>query len=625
VVRVFVLLLVSALVGAASVLTPCVLPLLPAILAASAGGQRSRSWGIVTGVVATFGIAVLALGEAVSALGLPANTLRWVAVVILVGFGVVLLVPALEHRFGALMQRVVARGPRGAAGRTGFRGGLVLGSGLGLVWSPCAGPLFASVTAATATGTGLGQRVAITTAYALGMSLPLAAIVLGGAGVGRRLMRASHGGSLVLPVMGVVLLATGLVIGTGTDTRLNAWVSTHTGWSSTPLAGLQQHVVSDNRGGGGRSGARINFGDADAATTTGGQADTMPAALGGADQPPLTDGDSDRPVRFDPDDLKRNGYPQTEVIRNFGPAPEFAGISRWYNTPDGQPLTMSQLRGKVVLVDFWTYSCINCLRALPHVQQLWDRYRDQGLVVVGVHTPEFAFEADPGNVGAAVKRLGITYPVALDPKDVTWGQYHNQYWPAHYLIDQDGRIRATHYGEGAYDRTEALVRHLLGLSGTTGGRSDLTTALPDTAPDSQGITVTPETYLGSERSERAISSPQNPGVGDPVNFTLPADAANLPVDAWGFTGTWTVDAPDAVAGPDAGLALHYRGRHVYMVLAPPPGQPAATVTVTDGTNTHAVTIDGNRLYTVWDDAGSGSGIITLHLSPGTIAYTFTFG
>jgi cytochrome c biogenesis protein CcdA/thiol-disulfide isomerase/thioredoxin len=624
VVRVSVLLLVSALVGAASVLTPCVLPLLPAILAASAGGQRSRSWGIVTGVVATFGISVLALGEAVSALGLPANTLRWVAVVILVGFGVVLVVPPLEQRFAMLMQRVVARGPRGAAGRTGFRGGLVLGSGLGLVWSPCAGPLFASVTAATATGTGLGQRLEITAAYALGMSLPLAAIVLGGAGVGRRLMRASHGGGLVLPTMGVVLLATGLLIGTGADTRLDAWVSTHTGWSSTPFASLQQHVVSDNRGGGGRSGAKITFGDVDT-TTTGAQADTMPAALGGADQPPLTDADSDRQVRFDPDDLKRNGYPETGVIRNFGPAPDFAGISRWYNTADGQPVTMTQLRGKVVLVDFWTYSCINCLRSLPHVKQLWDRYRDQGLVVIGVHTPEFAFEADPDNVGAAVKRLGVTYPVALDPKDLTWGAYHNQYWPAHYLIDQQGRIRATHYGEGEYDRTEALVRHLLGLPGTTGSRSDVTAALPDTAPDSQGIAVSPETYLGRERSRRAVSSPQNPDGGGPVNFTLPAGAADLPVDAWGFTGNWTVQDPDAVAGPDAGLALHYRGRHVYMVLAPPPGQPPTTVTVTDGTSTQTVTVDGNRLYTVWDDTGSASGIITLHLSPGTIAYTFTFG
>jgi cytochrome c biogenesis protein CcdA/peroxiredoxin len=402
---VFVLVLVSLVVGAASVLTPCVLPLLPAILAASAGAERSRSWGIVIGVVTTFGVSVLALGEAVAALGLPANTLRWIAVGILVGFGVVLLVPPLEQRFTMAMQAVVARGPRGA-GRTGFAGGLVLGGGLGLVWSPCAGPLFASVTAATATGSDFGRRLEITAAYVIGMSVPLAAIVVGGAGVGRRLMRASRGGRLLRPTMGVVLLATGLLVGSGTDTRLNAWVSTHTGWSSTPLVALQQQVSST-------------------------ETDDSAALVGLADP-------ADAPL-----------------------APEFGGISRWYNTADGQPLTMAALRGKVVLVDFWTYSCINCLRALPHVKELWDRYHDRGLVVVGVHTPEFAYEGDPGNVAAAIDRLGVHYPVALDPDDTTWGRFHNRYWPAEYLIDQQGHIRATHFGEGAYDETDALVQHLL--------------------------------------------------------------------------------------------------------------------------------------------------------------------
>jgi cytochrome c biogenesis protein CcdA/thiol-disulfide isomerase/thioredoxin len=450
-----VLLLVSLLVGAASVLTPCVLSLLPAILAAATGGGRSRSWGIVAGIVATFGLSVLALGEAISALGLPANTLRWIAVVILVGFAVVLLIPSLEQRFTTRMQSVVARGPRGGAGRTGFAGGVLLGSGLGLVWSPCAGPLFASVTAATATGTDFGERVQITLAYVLGMSLPLAAIVLGGAGVGRRLMQASRGGSLVLPGMGIVLLITGVLIGTKSDTRLNAWVSTHTAWSATPFAGLQQHVASNSRGGGARSAALV--------------ADQAAAARSAAGEAGLTDADSDHLVRFDPDALRHNGYPQTDVLRDFGPAPEFGGISRWYNTADGQPLTMAALRGKVVLVDFWTYSCINCLRALPHVKALWDRYHARGLVVVGVHTPEFKYEADPGNVADAIKRLGVRYPVALDPDDTTWGHFHNQYWPAQYLIDQQGHLRATHYGEGDYDRTDALIRHLLGVSAAAGG------------------------------------------------------------------------------------------------------------------------------------------------------------
>jgi cytochrome c biogenesis protein CcdA/thiol-disulfide isomerase/thioredoxin len=415
-----VLVLVSLLVGAASVLTPCVLPLLPAILAASAGGGRSRSWGIVVGLAGTFGASVLALGEAVSALGLPANTLRWIAVGILFGFGAVLLVPALQRRFTVLMEGVVARGPRGGATRTGFGSGVALGSGLGLVWSPCAGPLLASVTAASATGTGFAERVQITLAYMLGMSLPLGAIVLGGAGVGRRLLRAARGGSVVLPVMGVVLFTTGAFIGTKSDTRLNAWVSTHTGWSATPFAGLQQHVATGATGGG-RSAALV------------------------ADH--------------------------SEALPDLGAAPEFAGISRWYNTANGQPLTMAALRGRVVLVDFWTYSCINCLRALPHVKQLWDRYRDRGLVVVGVHTPEFRFEADPGNVADAIERLGVRFPVALDPDDTTWARFHNRYWPAQYLIDQRGHLRATHDGEGAYERTETQVRRLLAQGSTVSSAS----------------------------------------------------------------------------------------------------------------------------------------------------------
>jgi thiol-disulfide isomerase/thioredoxin len=272
---------------------------------------------------------------------------------------------------------------------------------------------------------------------------------------------------------------------------------------------------------------------------------------------------------------------------------------------------LKALRRKVVLVDFWTYSCINCLRTLPYLES-WDaRYRSKGLVIVGVHTPEFAFERDLGNVRSAVHRLGVRYPVALDNDYGTWDAYSNQYWPADYLVDQTGRVRDIHFGEGDYAKTEHEIRLLL----RAGGASRLPAAAPDVDHTPQGIR-TPETYLGYQRMDR-FDSPRLV-VQQPYGYRLPA---SLPQDHWCYGGTWTVGSERAVAGRDARLRLHFYARKVHIVVG---GTGILFVTL-DGKPRPAVRVDGPRLYTVLSLPHVRDGTVGLRFTPGLTAYSFTFG
>jgi cytochrome c biogenesis protein CcdA/thiol-disulfide isomerase/thioredoxin len=568
------LFVVAVIGGAASVLTPCVLPLLPAILVISRDGERSRVWGIAAGIELSFFLLALLLAGSITALGLPPNFLRFVAAGLLAIFGLVLIVPKLDDAFSNAVSKLTARVPQAGPGRSGFIGGFASGIPLGLVWAPCAGPILAGITVAASASRFSSRTVITMLGYALGMFFPLAAVILGGRRLGTALRRALGGGRRVLAPMGVILLATAVLIGVGGLDRLNRFIAEHIDLTSTPTAALEQRALSDANANGDGS--------------------------GGISRTQLAEG----------------GYPETDGLDDLGPAPSFTGISRWYNS---RPLSMQDLRGKVVLVDFWTYSCINCIRTLPHLRALYDRYADDGLVIVGVHSPEFEFEKDPGNVGRAVKDFDISYPVALDANMRTWDAFYNHYWPAHYLIDKAGRIRSVHYGEGEYVTTENDVRELVGEPGKATGR--------DSDPFRP---MTPETYLGFQRAERfAARDVRDQGnlVRDrEFDYEPPRDdkgEVSLDPDVWAYSGSWTVGPQGAVAGRGAQIYIRFRAAKVFIV-AGPAGKRSGTIRATVYEGGRDVTVDEHKLYTVRSGTDANA-LLRLDVSPGVEVFAFTFG
>jgi thiol-disulfide isomerase/thioredoxin len=291
-------------------------------------------------------------------------------------------------------------------------------------------------------------------------------------------------------------------------------------------------------------------------------------------------------------------------LPDYGVAPPLRPNGDWINT---KPFTLRQLRGKVVLIDFWTYSCINCLRTLPHLKAWYATYHRNGLVIVGVHTPEFAFEHVSSNVRAAVKRLGITYPVVQDNRFKTWDNYANQYWPAEYLIDKTGHVRHMHAGEGEYGKTETLIRGLLGVNGTHAR------PLADATPT--GL-LTPETYLGYTRLANYVGTHVSPDSF--ANYKLPA---TLPQNTVAYGGEWRVGPERIVAGENARLRLHFQARNVYIVL----GGHGTVHALIDGKPTTTLKVDAQRLYTVRASTKAADATLELRFSPGIQGYSFTFG
>src|SRR4051794_28993575 len=453
--------------GAATALSPCVLPVLPVALAAGATGGRRRPLGVVTGLVVSFTFATVALVYLLSALGLPDKLFRTLAIVVLAIAGVVLIVPGAAARVEAWIGRVVPRAParvreRGAAGAgEGFGSGFVLGLSLGFVYAPCAGPILAGVITVSASQDFTAGRLAVALAYSAGSALVLYALMLGGRRLTAPLARRS---GTFQQATGVVLLVVAVVMATELDLRFeNRIAADLPAFLVNPTKSLEDANATSDR----------------LADLRGRNGGTVGAAATAASSSPESSG-------------KR--------LPVLGNAPEIRGTQRWWGTPGDRPLTLRSLRGRVVLIDFWTYSCINCLRTLPALRA-WDaRYRRDGLTIIGMHAPEFPFERDAGNVEGAIERNHLRYAVAQDNDFATWNAYGNQYWPAKYLIDARGRVRYVHFGEGEYDRTERAIRSLLEESGH--GRLGRMAGARVERP--QGV-QTPESYLGAERAERFLN------------------------------------------------------------------------------------------------------------------------
>lgn len=410
-----ILLVFAFMAGVATVLSPCVLPVLPALLAVGSLKGKRRPIGVILGLIGSFAFFTLTLTAIVQATGLSANILRDIAIVVVFLFGLVMIFPVLSNWFAKIASPAADTGSNleSASGGSGFGSGLLLGAALGLLWTPCAGPILAAISALVATHHVSVGAVSMLIAYSLGAAIPLFLIVYGGQRVLKSTSFLSKHAEGIRQVFGCLMIATALAMAYHWDEYIQQKITE----SIPPL------VVEDN--------AFVQ---------------TELARLRGVEPkeeaPKIQTGKAVR-------------------LSDHGMAPNFEGITTWINSP---PLTIHELHGKVVLIDFWTYSCINCLRTLPYIEKWYADYKDKGLVVVGVHTPEFEFEKDPKNVAAAVKRLGIEYPVAQDNNYGTWYAYQNNYWPAHYLIDQNGEIRFVHFGEGGYVETENAIRELLGMS-----------------------------------------------------------------------------------------------------------------------------------------------------------------
>ena len=532
--------------GLITAFSPCVLPVLPILLAGGATGTTSRRpLAIITGLVASFTVFTLLASRLLHALGLPQDFLRNLAIALLFVVAATLLVPALA----SLAERPFLFLTRRSGNDLG--GGFLLGASLGLVFVPCAGPVLAAITVVSATQHVGLRAVVLTISYALGAALPMLAIALGG----RRIAGRLRGGAPALRrVMGVLIAATALAIALGADTRFQ-----------TALPGYTQSLQD-----------RI-----ERSATARGQLAKVTRA---------------HSTRVK---AEASGLP------DFGPAPNFQSISTWINS---RPLTLQQLRGKVVLVDFWTYSCINCLRTLPHLEA-WDRaYRRDGLVIVGVHTPEFAFEHVVSNVRNAVHKLGVRYPVAIDDGYHTWDAYQNNAWPAEYLIDRNGHVREIRAGEGDYDGTEEKIRALLGMPGTQ------LASVKDKTPTHL---TTPESYLGWERLDRYGGSTILPDRANGYHFP-----AALPLNELAYSGIWKVERQRIDAVHAARLRLHFVAQNVYLVL----GGTGRVQVLVDGKTVRTIPISGiSRLYTLLHYPQEREGQLELRFTPGISAYAFTFG
>ena len=560
-------------------MTACVLPVLPALLSASATGGRRRPLGIVAGLAVTYTIAISALASVIDGVGLADDTARTLAVAVLFAFGLVLLVPRLREPFERWLAPLSRFGPRSRG--DGFWSGLGVGGALGFLYAPCAGPILAAVVSVSATRGSSLELIVIALAFSLGSAAVLLAFALGGRGVAAAIRRAGRGVALQRAV-GVVLVATAALMLAQVDVRFQTALANHfPSFLVNPSRSFERSSAVGRRLADLRGKSRF---DSSTATAGGG------TGLGLASSLPV-----------------------------LGPAPAFRDTQRWFNT-GGRSLSLRELRGHVVLIDFWTYTCINCIRTLPALKAWYSRYHDKGLEIVGVHTPEFSFEHDAGNVAAAIAQNSLRYPVVQDNDYGTREAYGNQYWPAEYL-------RYTHFAEGSYGETEAAIRELLreAGSGSLGRETGTSPELP-----SRDLR-TPETYVGFRQAQRFL--PSNPRLGTATYRGYPG---TLPLSHFTLTGRWDVSAESATAVTGASIRVRFGARRVYLVLSSAGARPRRVRVLLDGSPVQAgeggrdvqrsaVVVQGQRLYSLVSLPRVERRELTLELEPGLSAYAFTFG
>ncbi len=552
----FVLIAFAFLAGLVTILSPCILPVLPIILSSSATGSRRHPWGVVLGFILSFTFFTLFLSSLVKLTGVSADVLRTFSVVVIFAFGLVLLFPVLLKVFELFASKVASINVGGGDpnAEKGFWSGIVIGISLGLVWTPCVGPILASVISLALSGSVSGEAFFITLSYALGTALPMLAILYGGRGLVQRVPLLLNNLGKIQKVFGVLMLLTALAIHFNYDRKFQAYVL-----EAFPNYGTGLVSIEDNE-----------------------------------------------LVKKELNDMHGEG-------EAYEFAPELIEGGEWFNS---DALSLEDLRGKVVLIDFWTYTCINCIRTLPYVQSWHDKYADDGLVIIGVHTPEFEFEKNPDNLAKAIKDFGLTYPIMQDNDYSTWRAYNNRYWPAKYFIDAKGVVRSTHFGEGDYDESEEMIRQLLEESGAD---------LDDEMTDNSAYEIysrTPETYLGYLRIDGFVS-PGGVKKDEEFKYSYPSD---IDFNEFAFDGSWVVQEEKALPKKDSALKFDFEAKNVFLVMNPVEGKTGEVQVLLDGEVVKEVLVDTDKLYELINLDEPGRHVLELKfLDHNTEVYAFTFG
>jgi cytochrome c biogenesis protein CcdA/thiol-disulfide isomerase/thioredoxin len=565
------LLIISFIAGILTILAPCVLPLLPVIVGGSLSSktkEKARPYIIAASLAGSIVLFTLLLKVSTVLIDLSPNVLNYVSGGLLVGLGLVAMVPEvwekvmIELNWQAASQRFLGKGERN---KGKYAGPILIGVALGPIFASCS-PTYAFILASVLPHSFASGLIYLIT-YSIGLVLALLLVSIIGKRLISRFSWAVDTHSLFRRLIGILFVLIGVVIIAGQEVKIETWVANHLPFDETRIERVL--LAKQNKE------SLIH---------------TLSSSIADA------------------------GVLNVQST----PAPQFQGLTNWINSP---PLALSQLKGKVVLVDFWTYSCINCIRSLPYVEKWYQTYESKGLVVVGVSTPEFAFEHNPANVAAAVKRDGLTYPVALDNNDDTWNAFDNSSWPADYLIDKNGNIRYVSLGEGSYGTTEKAIQILLGINQPL---KTPTSNVPISANQ------TPETYFGTNRSQNYVGSP-----AETDTTTTFAAAISLEPNDWTLNGTWQIDPEDITSqSASSTLTFNATAKDIYVVASSLNNQrEPVTVSLpksdagqygSDATNGTAM-ISGSRLYHIVSLHQLGSTTVTLTVPAGVSLYTFTFG
>ncbi|MFM0126420.1 cytochrome c biogenesis protein DipZ [Paraburkholderia sediminicola] len=618
------LIVLAYLGGALTILSPCILPVLPFVFARADQPFVRSGLPLLAGMALTFAI-VATLAAVGGGWVTQANQYgRWLAIALLAIFGLTLLLPRFADH---LMRPLVSAGNRlsnfaqGDGQQVRAGSSFLLGIATGLLWAPCAGPILGLVlTGAALRGASVGTTLLLI-AYAAGAATSLAVALLIGGRVFTAMKRSLCAGEWIRRGIGAAMLGGVVAIAFGLDTGVLARVST------IATGGLEQKLVD-----------KLSPGATPANPVAAGNKANAPADASGSDavmtaNPAADVSDAGGMMR-----ASQGASGGAAALPVEGVLPTLNGAVQWLNSP---PLTVQDLRGKVVLVDFWTYSCINCLRSLPYVKAWAQKYKDQGLVVIGVHAPEFAFERNIDNVKKAVHDLGVDYPVAIDNNYAIWRALNNQYWPAHYFVDGKGQIRYHHFGEGDYAESEKVIQELLTEAGHANASK---VAIGIAGTSAQGVQAaadnadiqSPETYIGYQRAEN-FASPGGAAEDKVHTYTAPSQPA---VNDWGLAGAWKVGAEHATLAAASGrIVYRFHARDLHLVLGPgkdgkpvrfrvsvdgaAPGAAHGTDAAADGSGT----VTEQRLYQLVRQSGEVADhtFSIEFLDPGVQAYAFTFG
>ncbi len=573
--------ILAFIAGVLTIAAPCILLPLPILLGGSVGQtSKTRPLFLTGGFVITFAVLGLTFNFLIRSFGLDPQVLRNAAVVLLIIFSFFLIWPTPFEKMMVYLSGLINRANTvGRSAGNGNFGGFIMGVVLGIIWTPCAGPILGSILTLIAQEQDLGKAALLLVSYALGAGVPMLAIAYGGQAVTTRVRGFAAYSTRLQQVFGIIMLGLAISIYFQYDTILQQKIL-----EKFPIlnGGIEQKLI-----------CKFSF-----------LQTVSNKCL--AEEVPSVESLERKSSDSAPTMLDSKDY-----LPRFGAAPEFVDIEKWLNS---EPLTMASLRGKVILIDFWTYSCINCIRTMPYVSSWYEAYKDKGFVVVGVHTPEFAFEKVTSNVQTALKRHKIKYPVAQDNNYGTWLAFNNNYWPAHYLIDQKGEIRYVHFGEGDYEKTEKAIKDLLDTDEPSVSES------VDSTQRSYGNVKTPEVYFGTKRLS-LLTSDQNPSKTASA-YSLPR---TLATNKFALSGEWSFSDESAkLASQNGQVKMKFNAAQINMVAESKSGSQIKIFV--DNKYLKTIQVTDSYLYDLFDSSDYREHEILLEIEgPGFEIFTFTFG